>query len=199
MSLVSLEAPAQIARRSVIGLIVILGLLSLGFIDQSVHWLIEFIGNRYEVPTESRNHPGLWFFFSIFFAAASVFGSTLLFFRSGDYARTHRGLILASTWALASAMVWLIIFNLPGQTHALAPLDTTLFVLDQIARGAFFDLFEVMGWSLTRLGSDFGMGSGLWPWWLGITLVIFRTMTSVGSVVVLVRLLGLRSHAFDPD
>lgn len=195
MSLVSLPSTTHVTKRSLTGLIILLGLVSIGFIDQSVHWLIAFLGERFAIESEASAQPGLWLFFSLFFGATSVFGWSVLYRRGDDGGRLHQGLILAVTFATATLALWFIVFVSSGLNggwgDTLSPLETTLFILDQIARGAFFDLVEVMGWSLTSLTPD------VCPWWLAVMLVIFRTMTSVASVVLLVRLLGLRPDAVD--
>lgn len=191
MSLISSSSTTQVTRRSLTGLIILLGLISIGFIDQSAHWLVAMIGEQFSIPNETNAQPGLWLFFSLFFGATSIFGWSVLYRRGDDGGKLPQGLILAVTFATATAALWFIVFVTSEFGEELSPLQTTLFILDQIARGALFDLVEVMGWSLTSLTPD------LSPWWLAIMLVIFRTMTSVASVVLLVRLLGLRPDAVD--
>ena len=193
MAHLSSETTQHIARRSLTALIVALGLVALVFTDQSLHWLIENIPEHYEVPTAEGSGPGIWLLFSLFYTAATVFGFTILYRRSEAYGARRQGAVLGASWATAMGALWLVTLLMPetltgGLSSANAPIETALFVVDQIARGAFFDLFETMGWAFTEVTHNPD------AWWFSATLVIFRTMTSIGSVVLMVRVLGLRSQ-----
>lgn len=182
-----------VARRGITTLIIALGLVALVFTSQSLHWLIENLSDHYDVPAGQSAGPGIWTLFSLFYLAATTFGFTMLYLRSGRYGALRQGVVLGASWAIAVGTLWLVTLLLPETlsidlSSGNAPFDTALFILDQIARGAFFDLFETMGWSLTDITHNPDL------WWFSATLVIFRTMTSVGSVVLLVRVLGLRSQ-----
>lgn len=190
------ETSGQAARRGLTVFIVALGLIAIVFIDQSVHWILGLVGSHFEIPASGDGNPGLLFLFSLFFASATLFGFTILYRRSSDFGATRQGVVLGTSWGTATATLWFITLFLPEELHApvfegaslLSPVDASLFLIDQIARGAFFDLFETMGWSLTTITVNPDV------WWFCATLVIFRTMTSVASVVVIVRVLGLRSQ-----
>lgn len=193
MASITHETTQHVARRGLTALIIALGLVAVVLIDQSVHWLLERLSEHYEMPQGDGDNPGIWFLFSLFYMSAALFCFTVLYRRSEDIGALRRGAVLGASWSLATLILWLItLFLLDPLFSEFAserpPLDATLFVVDQIARGAFFDLFETMGWALTDVTHN--------PeaWWFSVTLVIFRAMTSVGSVVVLVRVAGLGSR-----